>query len=291
MSPTTQFVSEHKRPLCSSQYMLQARTICGWLFIHCVAWAEALARPRTGRSSAARMPMMAITTNSSSKVNAESASRSSVGNHTRFSFCCMRQSAIEPAWCSIPLGNDAPSPALPRCLGYVFAIRAEHRRRHVVVKRALPPIEDQPPFLVLLGCIRHMLIIGTEGRRLAEVLVLRTLPAIHHHSPFVVRVGCIGHVFAIRTEDRVTDVVAVIRALYAVHHHPPVSASLARIRHTFAVGAENRVVDVVAIRRSFLAINHHMPTHAPLARIRHSLRSEEHTSELQSLRHLVCRLL
>src|SRR5262245_62751163 len=54
-----------------------------------------------------------------------------------------------------------------------------------------------------------------------------------------------------------------------------------------AVGFPTRYTDVVREAREYLGTN---PRYSRASRTT-SVRSEEHTSELQSLRHLVCRLL
>jgi hypothetical protein len=57
--------------LLSSAYMDQHSASCLWLFMHCVILALSFARCNADSSSAARMPMIAITTSSSTSVNAE----------------------------------------------------------------------------------------------------------------------------------------------------------------------------------------------------------------------------
>src|SRR3989442_2635881 len=54
--------------LWSSTYMIQASWSCLRLFKQTMAWALALARDSAGRSSAARIAMMAMTTRSSTRV-------------------------------------------------------------------------------------------------------------------------------------------------------------------------------------------------------------------------------
>src|ERR1051326_4466898 len=60
-----------RRSLLSSQYICQQICNCFRLFRHCVVLALALARASAGRSIAARMALMAMTTNSSIRVNPE----------------------------------------------------------------------------------------------------------------------------------------------------------------------------------------------------------------------------
>src|SRR6266704_2139468 len=55
--------------LWSSTYMIHANCSCLRLFKQTMAWALALARPKTGRSRLAKMAMIAMTTRSSIRVN------------------------------------------------------------------------------------------------------------------------------------------------------------------------------------------------------------------------------
>src|ERR1019366_3092595 len=55
----------------SSAYIRQAKANCLWLFMHWMPWAFSLALISAGRSNAARIAMMAMTTSSSINVNAE----------------------------------------------------------------------------------------------------------------------------------------------------------------------------------------------------------------------------
>src|ERR1017187_841901 len=54
----------------SPAYNWTARLICFRLFKHAVRWARAFALDKAGSNNAARMPMIAMTTSSSTSVNA-----------------------------------------------------------------------------------------------------------------------------------------------------------------------------------------------------------------------------
>src|SRR5215204_1537873 len=59
------------RPLLSPEYICHARANCFWLLRQEIWVAFCLARERAGRSIAAKIAMMAITTNNSMSVNAK----------------------------------------------------------------------------------------------------------------------------------------------------------------------------------------------------------------------------
>src|SRR5947199_9401071 len=56
--------------------MVQVSASCRWLLIHCARLAAALALPNAGKRRLAKIPMIAMTTNNSIKVNPAPAHRS-----------------------------------------------------------------------------------------------------------------------------------------------------------------------------------------------------------------------
>src|SRR5262245_46134623 len=57
------------KPLRSPEYTSQAKPSCFWLLRQLTRWARAFAVDKAGSNNAARMPIMAITTSNSTKVN------------------------------------------------------------------------------------------------------------------------------------------------------------------------------------------------------------------------------
>src|SRR5664279_3496559 len=71
MSQPVTFGAAGKVPVLSAAYCWMPRLICRKLFMQFVRRAAAFTRDKAGNNNAARMAMMAMTTSSSIKVNAE----------------------------------------------------------------------------------------------------------------------------------------------------------------------------------------------------------------------------
>src|ERR1035441_686269 len=69
LSDETLALAYSNRSWLSSVYIRQATASCRWLLMHCTPCALSLARVKAGKSNAARMAMMAMTTRSSMSVN------------------------------------------------------------------------------------------------------------------------------------------------------------------------------------------------------------------------------